>query len=237
MARKGKLASAPRDEEERPVRLRRYRYLLLIVCEDQKTEKHYFEGFKPLFPERTIYQRTVGTGLDPKGVVERALTEREALQEEAGKEVDKTWVVFDKDDADISVGRRARYETALALARESNLTLADSNECFEVWPLLHFQDIPGDKPIPRQQVYQLIQDAVRLHPDYGEYTYLHGSTEILDILVRIGDERLAIERAKALLVHHNQKPRIECNPSTQVHLLVEDLRAWIAYYSYIPDNS
>jgi hypothetical protein len=43
MARKGKLKSAPRDEQERPIRIRRYQYLLLIVCEDQKTEKLYFE--------------------------------------------------------------------------------------------------------------------------------------------------------------------------------------------------
>jgi len=236
MARKGKLKAETRDQEERPVRIKRYQYVLLIVCEDEKTEKHYFEQFKVLFPERTIYQRTIGTGFDPQGVVERALEERQALQEEAGKEVDKTWVVFDKDDADISDGKRARYETAFTLAIANKVNLADSNECFEIWLLLHLRDVPMSAPIPRQAVYQMIEEAVRLHPNYGGYGYIHGNTEILDILTNIGDEQLAIQRAKALIAHHQQRPRIECNPSTQAHLLVEDLRVWIAFYSYDPND-
>ena len=68
MARKGKLKEAPEEKQQRPIRLKRYAYLFLIVCEDQKTEKDYFESFKLAFPERTVYLRTVGTGLDPKGV-------------------------------------------------------------------------------------------------------------------------------------------------------------------------
>lgn len=45
MARKGKLKDSPENEQRRPIRIKRYGYLFLIVCEDQKTEKVYFEGF------------------------------------------------------------------------------------------------------------------------------------------------------------------------------------------------
>jgi len=75
MARKGRLKSVPRDVEERPVRIKKYSYLFLIVCEDEKTERVYFEDFKAKIPEETIYLKAVGTGLDSKGVVERAMYE------------------------------------------------------------------------------------------------------------------------------------------------------------------
>jgi len=50
----------------------------------------------------------------------------------------------------------------------------------------------------------------------------------------IGNEALAIERAILLLKFHKEKPPIEANPSTKVHLLVKELRDWITYYNWKP---
>jgi hypothetical protein len=141
MARKGKLKESPQDDQQRPVRIKRYEYLLLIVCEDQKTEKEYFESFRVHFPEKTVYLRTIGTGLDPRGVVERGMAERRQLSSEAEREVDTTWAVFDKDDADLVPAKRERFEEAFRIAGEQKINLAFSNEVFELW-LLQKGNIP-----------------------------------------------------------------------------------------------
>ena len=47
MAKKGNIKKfATKETAERPVRFRRYKYLFLIVCEDEKTEPNYFEKYK-----------------------------------------------------------------------------------------------------------------------------------------------------------------------------------------------
>lgn len=72
MARKGKLKpdrfrEAP--EMSRPIRLKRYKYLFLIGCEYKKTEPIYFDRFKKLFPEKTLYLKPFGTGKQSLGVI------------------------------------------------------------------------------------------------------------------------------------------------------------------------
>ncbi|HEX9511932.1 MAG TPA: RloB family protein [Puia sp.] len=235
MARKGKLKSVSRDAEERPVRIKKYGYLFLIVCEDEKTERVYFEGFKEKIPNETIYLKAVGTGLDPKGVVERAIKERDLLSLEAKKDVDVVWVVFDKDDADKSPGKRTRYAEAFAIAQTSNLRTAYSNEVFEVWLLLHLIELDPEKPLPRKAVYDLIQENIRVNKEYALFEYVHGNTDVLDILKKIGDENKAIERATRLLEGQKDKDPINANPSTKVHWLVKELHEWIAYFSYVPE--
>jgi hypothetical protein len=116
-----RVSKRTRTEVERPIRYRRYEYLFLIVCEDEKTEPYYFRQFEELIPDETLYLRRVGAGLDPLGVIERAHTEREQLAAEFKREVDETWVVFDKDDADKGPGKTRRFLEALRIAA-SNFT-------------------------------------------------------------------------------------------------------------------
>jgi hypothetical protein len=235
MARKGKLKESPQDEQQRLVRVKRYAYLLLIVCEDQKTEKEYFESFRVYFPEKTVYLRTIGTGLDPKGVVERAKEERSQLSSEAERDVDTTWAVFDKDDADLQPAKKDRFEDAFRIAEEQKIKLAFSNEVFELWLLLFLMDISPEKPLPRKDVYDLLQEEVRKRDGFANFVYKHGDTEILGIIRDIGNEEAAMERAVLLLEMHGEKAPINMNPSTRVHLLIREIREWIAYYNYIPD--
>lgn len=235
MARKGKLKESPEEKQQRPIRLKRYAYLFLIICEDQKTEKDYFENFKQAFPERTVYLRCIGTGLDPKGVVEKAIEERQSLAIEAEKEVDVVWSVFDKDDADQNTAKRQRFDEAFQIAWEQNIKLAFSNEVFELWLLLFLTDVKSDEPLPRKAVYARIQDEIRKSDGFVNFVYKHGDTEVLKIIAAIGNEEVAMARAAFLLDAHVGKPPIDANPSTRVHLLVKEIRDWITYYSYNPD--
>ena len=100
MAKRGTINKpSTSEQEERPIRVRKYKFLFLIICEDQKTEPSYFEKYKAQIPKESIFLKSVGTGKDPKGVVLKAIIERDKLAEEAKRELDEVWIVFDKDDA------------------------------------------------------------------------------------------------------------------------------------------
>ena len=67
MARRGELKkSQVKERDKRPIRLRKYPHLFLIVCEDGNTEPYYFKTFAKLFPEETVFLRAVGTGRSSK---------------------------------------------------------------------------------------------------------------------------------------------------------------------------
>lgn len=235
MARKGKLNEHAQEEVKRPIRIKRYEYLFLIVCEDQKTEKEYFDRFRSDFPEKTVYLKTIGSGLDPKGVVEKSILERDILAREAEKDVDVVWAVFDKDDADLNDGKKQRFFDAFRMAGTEKINLAFSNEVFELWLLLFLADVSSEFPLPRNVIYNMLQKAIASVNGFADFVYEHGNTNILSIIDAIGDENLAAQRADKLLEAHFGKEPIEMNPSTMVLFLVREIRGWIKYYNYTPD--
>jgi hypothetical protein len=231
MAKKGqaKGRSRRREKEGRPERWKAYKQYFLIVCEDEVTEPTYFEKFRTLFPENTLFLRTIGTGNDPLGVIQTAIQKRNELSEKSSREIDFTWVVFDKDDADLNKSKLKRFEEALQIANLENIHIALSNEVFEVWLLLHFTIPSFDHPIPRNMIYSMLENEIKtFEPDF---IYNHGKKEIINLVQMYGNEGLAIANAKILREFHVDKSPIERNPSTDIFILVEELRSWIEFYS------
>jgi hypothetical protein len=234
MAKRGKVKKiASKEKEERPIRIKKYKYLFLIVCEDQKTEPNYFEKFKSQIPEDTIFLKTVGTGRDPFGVVQSAIKERNILSVLAKKEVDKVWAVFDKDDADENKTKIENFNAAFEKADEENIEIAYSNEVFELWLLLHFVNVDKDKPLPRKTVYELLEKSIQKNKKYKSFIYDHKkpNPQTIEIIFEIGNLSQAIKRAETLLENQKKKSPIEANPSTKIHLLVQELQDWIKYYT------
>lgn len=235
MARRGKLTKFPtKDVEERPIRYRKYRYLFLIVCEDEKTEPSYFGQFQKQIPEDSIFLKTIGTGRDAKGVIEKTLEEREILQTQAKREVDVTWAVFDVDDANTNTAKALRFQDAFTLGKENKIEIAYSNEVFELWLLLHIISLDSQKPLSRAEIYTLLQDNIRKISAFSNFDYQHGKSDILEIVNIIGNQEDAINRADLLIQHHGNREPLNANPSTTVYLLVKDLKSWIHFYSYEP---
>ncbi len=218
----------------RPTRWRRYDHFFLIVCEDSNVEPYYFDSFKNKFPKETFFLKTVGTGRNTKGVVEQSLKEKESLFTESKKNVDEVWAVFDKEDADKVVAISDNFNEAFELAHKNNVKIAYSNEVFELWLLLHYQNVNHAEPIPRQEVYLLLEAQIKKHPAYTGFNYEHGKTSVIDALIKTGNEKKAIERAENLLAAHNETLPINANPSTTNHILVKKLRELIEYYNYEP---
>jgi hypothetical protein len=238
VAKSGKVnvSKKTQGETERPLRYHVYKYLILIVCEDGRTEPYYFQQFVQEIPPETMHLHPVGAGLDPQGVVERACIERDELAARFRRSVDETWVVFDKDDADRDEGKKRRFIEALRLAEENNFRLAFSNEVFELWLLLHLTDVEAIAPIPRTDIYTRLGEELRKHPTYQHFQYAHGKVDIIDAIRAVGDESAAIQRAQALAATHTDKELLAMNPSTQVHELVRELRAQIQFYSWQPEK-
>ena len=238
MAKKGKTNKRKGKEAiERPIRYKKYLQFFLIVCEDESTEPYYFQKFKELFPEHTMFLKTVGTGKAPLGVVEQSIIERDILLQKSNKEIDFVWAIFDKDDADENETTITNFERAFEIATAENINIAFSNEVFELWLLLHLKYISPDQPIPRAEIYENLENSIReFNENFADFVYQHGKKEVVDVIYQIGDEKLAMERAWNLQAFHKKSLPIESNPSTKIHILVKELRDWIAYYNWKPEE-
>lgn len=123
---------------------------ILVVCEGEKTEKYYFEDFQANSGATNIRIEVRGTGYNTKTVVEEA----QRINEIPGSApYIQTWCVFDHD----SYSKRVINE-AFELANNLGYIVAFSNQCFEIWYLLHFDYIDADldrarfKPMLRKRL-------------------------------------------------------------------------------------
>jgi len=161
----------------------------------------------------------------PKQVVESAMTEVTNRKQKGTDNIsnDIVWVVFDKDDFG------ANYSCAVEWAEKNEMDVAYSNECFELWLLLHFQE--QTSPIGRGQLAEIL----RLKWEEIADITIDGKKRVkhfpYGIVRKHGDRGDAIGRAKLLLAQaKGAKPQFpwEVNPVTTVHELVEQLIAFFA---------
>jgi RloB-like protein len=107
----------------------RPRRRVLVVCEDEKSSKYYFQSF-PVDHSRSEVV-AVGTGMNTVSLVEHAVSLRDAA-ERRGAQYASVWCVFDRDSFPPQ-----NYNRAFELARANQLRVAWANEAFELWYLLH----------------------------------------------------------------------------------------------------
>lgn len=130
LARKNASKADRRKEKplERSVNQRDEIPIILIICEGENTEVSYFNHFRV----KSAKVLPIGEGLNTLSLVQRAV---DIAQK---KEYDQLWVVFDKDDFPDD-----NFNKAIDLAKSNSFGLAYSNQSFEYWLLLHFEDHQG----------------------------------------------------------------------------------------------
>lgn len=101
---------------------------ILIVCEGANTEPSYFKQFK--LTSATI--KALGNGKNTLSLVKQAIK----LNDEGNFE--EVWCVFDKDTFPAQ-----DFNAAIALAEANGFKVAYSNQAFEYWFILHFEDHQG----------------------------------------------------------------------------------------------
>lgn len=176
----------------------------LIVCEGERTEPHYFEAFRVLTRPHIV--KVEGAGANTIKVVERAIT----LRAKDG-EYDQVWCVFDRDDFPTE-----HFKAALTLAEKVGISVAYSNEAFELWYLLHFDFHHAQ--LHRSQYKEKLSKRLG-HP------YEKNSTTIYEELK--DRQGTALKNAAQLLAQYERPNPANDNPSTTVHLLVEQLNRFI----------
>jgi hypothetical protein len=187
---------------------------ILIVCEGKNTEPSYFRQFK--LTSATI--KAIGIGYNTVSLVNQAI----ALNQQSA--YDQVWCVFDKDQFSAN-----DFNNAIMIAAANNFGVAYSNQAFEYWLILHFEDHQGGG-MNRDEYDETINDYINpLGSSYdgeGSKTITDDFFEILDGIDAVTNRPridLAISRAKRnynLLIHAS--PATE-ESSTTVFKLVEEI--------------
>lgn len=133
---------------------------LLIVCEDIKSSKLYFESFKrddklkrslSSISIEVVHPKDhspVGLVNECKVKIRKARRDRNPYNE--------VWIVLDKDG-------HANLDAALITARDNNIKVALSIVCFEYWILLHFEQ----RKLHFNKCDEIIRYVISNHfPDY-----------------------------------------------------------------------
>lgn len=203
---------------ERAVATKLEKPTILIVCEGKNTEPSYFRQFK--LTSATI--KAIGDGYNTTSLVNQAIR----LSQQ--NSYDQVWCVFDKDQFSAH-----DFNNAVSIAIANNFGVAYSNQAFEYWLILHFEDHQGGG-MNRDEYDQTINEHINplgvTYDGGGSKTITHDFFEILDGFdTRINKPRieLAISRAKR---NYNQlthvSPATE-ESSTTVFRLVEEMLKFI----------
>ena len=191
---------------------------ILIVSEGENTEPSYFSQFRL----STVTIKPVGEGYNTVSLVNRAT---ELAQE---KKYEQVWCVFDKDDFDAN-----DFNNAIQMAEAQNFGVAYSNQSFEYWIILHFDDHQGGgmhRKDYNKKINSLLKPFNLTYDGNGSKVITEEIFEVLDgIDDKTNSERkvLAIQRAK-----RNYKQFEHNNPATEessttVFRLVETLLKYI----------
>ncbi len=186
-----------RGYSTRKVDTREVKQRFLIVCEGAKTEPNYFKSFR--VPKVVI--EVQGLGENPSRLVESA------KKLKSQDDFDQVWCVFDRD---------SWTEEDFNNANSQGFGVAYSNEAFELWYILHFEFLNAG--IPRSDYLD------KLTSRFGR-KYEKNSETIYDEL--IDKQVIAIKNAIKLLNSYEPCNPVKDNPSTTVHLLVQELNKFI----------
>ena len=199
---------------ERPMPSLSIKPTILIVCEGKNTEPSYFRQFR--LSSATI--KTIGEGYNTTSLVNRT------MQIAQGINYDQVWCVFDKDDFNEN-----DFNNAIEVAKANNYGVAYSNQAFEYWLILHFDDHQGggmhrkdydDKINALLKPYNLSYDGKNskiISEDFFEL--LDG----IDEKTTKERKQLAIERSSRNFNRNNHATPAKAESSTTVFRLVEEI--------------
>lgn len=106
--------------------------VIYIYCEGENTEPDYFNQFRV----KTVRIKSLGIGDNTLRLVEAAIASINNEKFDTG--LDQKWCVFDKDDFSAD-----NFNSAIIKAEKNGFGVAWSNQSFEYWFLLHFEDHQG----------------------------------------------------------------------------------------------
>jgi len=214
----------------------------IFYGEGIKTEPKYVENMKEILKKRykmnpaseIIIINNQSGGRNTLGLVEYAEKDVK-FKIKSGENIDHVWIFYDKDsfkqDAfdntyhKIISKNKKEYLNADGDCSDKNYTRWHalwSNECFELWVLLHFKYV--DAALSRKDYIPSIN--AEFHKMKTSLTYEKNLDNLFEILEKYGNIKHAVKRAKKLddgLMNSNKKT----NPSTGIYTLIEYFKRYL----------
>lgn len=201
---------------ERPTPQKEEKQKILIVCEGGNTEPSYFSKFKL----STAIIKTVGEGYNTITLVDRA------MQLSKEDDYDQVWCVFDKDDFP-----NENFNNAIFKAEKIGFNVAYSNQAFEYWLILHFEDHQGGA-MHRNQYCSKLNDYLKsfgVAYDCDSKEITDGVFEILQSKIEDSGkprQEIAFIRAERNLRSFDNRNPAKEESSTKVHKLIEEIEKY-----------
>jgi len=220
----------------------------IIFCEDGVVEPEYFE----LFKRKDIHISTHRNKSALHAQVDHAtdyLREKDLIEvievNGIGKEVLKidegaqVWCVFDRDK-NPDDKKDTSFNDSIDAANSKGIKTAWSNDAFELWILLHCEDVdPSDSNYShRKKYYERLTEILReqfpdepkfQNPKFDYYEAMKKKDRFFQFTYQLMKENIdvAIERAEKLEIFHAtppSKPAHKHCPCTRVHHLIKELK-------------
>lgn len=201
--------------------------LIVLACEGSKTEPRYFQALRAIYQKSAIQveildRKSVGiaeTNSAAKHVIE--VLNRFKKKYKLTKE-DELWLLLDRDEGNFS---EAQLSETARLCTQKKYNLAISNPTFELWLLLHFENIAEIEQ--KEQAIILKNEKISSHKKHIEKRieqHLNGynkATFSTDFLMEKSKIEAAIRHAKLFPLEEGN--RWHNGLGTNVHLVVEKI--------------
>jgi hypothetical protein len=222
----------------------------IIFCEDENDEPAYFRSFGVEHKVKVnAIENQKQSKLNLLNTIENCVDDG-LMQFENGKYkikddvTEHIWCVYDRDmehEDHTKINKKDDHEftSAIASAISYGVNVGWSNDAFELWILLHFEDVPVGQRLHRKYIYERLTDILRTiqprtpdldaitsHPNFNYKDRFKKKGYFYTYILPLLKPRLnnAIERAKKLeAVYAAHTFHHECNPCTKVHHLVNQL--------------
>ena len=188
----------------------------LIVTEGTKTEPLYFEAIRKRVNDRYHGQwvtiEIFGTGDHTLGLLERAVSKAEA----SVSGFSHVWIVYDKDSFPANEFNDVATRCSSLSANGVKFHAIWSNECFELWYILHFEYL--QTPLPRGDYDAKVSGCLEA---LGKGGYTKSRDDMFDIL----EPYLASAKRNAGRLEKLNEGRTpaDSTPGTKVHRLIDAL--------------
>ena len=188
---------------------------MFIISERTKTEPNYINGFanaiNAKYREYSTGERILveGTGRNTKDLLKYARKRVENKFPQAKV----VWLLYDKDDFPLDNFDNTQY-SAEKKKESRQYRVAWSNECIELWFVLHFQELTVNNG--REQYQEILRKKCGYEKNAENlYDMFRDKTDI------------AIQRARRQYEsYHDEAPSKRC-PATRVYELVEELQRYL----------
>ncbi len=208
-----------KGREARSTRVRLNPEYHLIVTEGIDTEPRYFEAIKneinKNFKDRISFE-IIGTGDNTISLFKKA----KSIVDKSPNGFKHVWIVYDTDDFP-----RENINQTFELCKSSSTDETKyhalwSNQCIELWFLLHFAYYHSD--IHRTEYWPKLTEHLK-KINAGEYT--KDRDDMYLILKPFVDT--AIKNAKKLAFRNQGKTPAESAPGTEVYQIIEMLKPFL----------